>query len=61
MKVNVKYLGECLHDYGLFPDELADAKLIVPDKQWKEFVDARYEFLMRYEALNNIRAKKIKA
>lgn len=60
MKINVKFEGDVYHDYGLMPNEMADASLTVPDKQWEEYVNARYEFQIRHEALGELKAKSIK-
>lgn len=61
MKINIKYLGDCKHDMGLFPDELADAYTNIPDKVWADFVNARHEYEMMYETVNNYRQKKIRS
>lgn len=59
-KVNIKFLGDCKHDFGVFPDELADASAQIPEKDWLAFIEARHNYEMWYEHINSFKQYKKK-
>lgn len=61
MKVNIKYHSDCKHDFGLFPDKLADAYIDVSDEIWGQFVAAKAEYKFWYTIINIYKQKKMKA